>query len=610
MKKSLFFIITLVLFGMLLAACSSTPSATPTGNTRPALPTANVPPLTDVDTAIERWQQSNNTGYYLKVDEQTTQGLRRLHIVVADGKIRAALVQQRNAGEWGELTSLPFTEAQNYTVDGLLARIRRDTLGAGKAPVNLKVVFDKSMGLPMVIQAEGLPAYAPDGTVKLNREYGYSIVAEIAPLLEKSANNQSDIWLELSQGNGPQARCDHLFIFQDGGSLYTDDCRQTSLPLQLPTARQEELAKFSTTFSTLRADQSDAQQVRTLIIQGSGEAPPDEESIQAAWTLTERFYDLLSYPLGAGVTLIFTQQDEVLGAEMLRQTIQPARLAIRPPLYGAQVDMQGQFLALSDANGLQALDPTTGTKQPLLIAPQDGSYYLPRAWNANGQLLISQVWPDGSRRIGWVRSESKGWQDLPPLPDGSAFTCDDGAAWSPDGTQLAVNSRGADCVSFSGLAVVDLKAQHTVLLPGIPAAGHVTWSADGTWLAFSMSDESGAGRIYVVHPDGSGLAPVSNNATGTADYPLWGPDGALYYALQVPQQEVSGLYAYNTTANEYSLLIAGTDVQPVSISPDGEFLLYRLGDKQYVWSFLREENMDVILKQEAKPAGWLVPPKK
>lgn len=610
MKKNLFFTITLVLFGILLTACSSTPSATPTGNTPPALPTANVPPLTDVDTAIERWQQSNNTSYYLKIDEQTTQGLRRLHIVVANGKIRAALVQQRSEGQWGELTSLPLTEAKNYTVDGLLTRVRRDTLGAGEAPVNLKVVFDKSMGLPMVIQAEGLPAYAPDGTVKLNREYGYSIVTEIAPLLEENTNNQSGIWLELSQGNGPQARCDHLFIFQDGDSLYTDDCRQTSLPMQLPAARKEELANFSAAFATLSADQSDAQQVRTLTIQGSGEATPDEETIQAAWALTERFYDLLSYPLGAGTTLLFSQQEEVLGAEMLRQTIQPARITVHSPLYGVQVDTQGQFLALSDANGLQTLDPNTGAKQPLLIAPQDGSYYLPRAWNVNGQLLVSQVWPDGSRKTGWVRNESKGWQDLPPLPDGSTFTCDDGAVWSPDGTQLAVSSNGTDCPAFSGLAVIDLKAKRTVLLPGIPAASHVAWSADGIWLAFSMTDENGAQRIYVVHPEGSGLAPVSDNAIGTADYPLWGADGTLYYALQVPQQEVSGLYAYNATSNDHSLLIPGTDVQPVSISPDGEFLLYRLGDKQYVWSFLREENMDVILKQEAKLAGWLIPPEK
>ncbi|GAB4525564.1 MAG: hypothetical protein Fur0018_10170 [Anaerolineales bacterium] len=597
----------ILLSGILLAACSSQAAPPNTPLARPALPTANVPPLTDVDTAIQRWTQSGNTNYYLKVDEQTRDGLRRLHIVVANGKVRAALIQNRVNAQWSDLESLPFTQAENYTVDGLLARIRRDTLGAGPAPVNLKVVFDNSMGLPLVIQAEGLPSYAADGTVQLNRTYGYTIAAEIAPLLEGQSGNQSGVWLELAQGNGPQASCDHLYIFQDGSSLYTDDCRQISLPLRLPIARKNELAAFSAAFASLTTDSSTPQQVRSLFIQGSGTAQPDPETIQAAWALTDRLYGLLSYPLGAGITLIFSQQDEILGAEMLRQTVQPARIAVRPPLYGAQVDPQGQFIAISDAAGLQTLDPASGAKHALLTTPQDGSYYLPRAWNSAGQLLISQIWPDGRTNLGWVSQSEPRWHTLPHLPDGTPITCDNGVVWSPDGTQLAVSSLGTNCPAFRGLAIITLAEGKVTLLPGVPAAGHVSWSPGGTWLTFSMPEESGIQRVYVIHPDGSGLAPISLNASGTASWPLWASNDRVYYALQTPQAAENGAYLYQISTGESNLLIPGENIQPVSISPDGEFLLYRLGDKQYLWSFLREENMEVILKAEAALAGWLTP---
>ncbi len=594
---------------LFLSACAAQQPAENPSSLRPALPTASVPPLESVDAAIQRWKDSGNQRYYLKVDEKTSRGLRRLHIVVDDGQVRAALVQERSGDTWGELSSLPFAQAEKYTVDGLLARVRRDTLGAGPAPVNLKVVFDKDTGVPLVVNAEGMPSYTPDGQVQLNREFGYTLTAEIAALLEDTSGNQSGVWLELAQGNGPQNRCDHLYIFQDGASFYTDDCRQTSLPLQLPAARMDELQALAAQFSTLEDAQRENNAYRRLFIQGGGASPADEAQVQAAWKLTDQLYDLLSYPLGAGVTLIFTQDEQVFGAEMLRQTMQPARIAVRPPLYGAAVSADEQYLALSDSAGLQALNPDTGAKNTLLIAPQDDSYYRPLEWNAAGQLLLEQVFPDGGLRLGWVSIAESRWHDLPLPPGADSFACYSGAAWSPDGLQVAVaaSGEGQDCGGFSGLALVDVQKDAAALVPGIAAAAHPAWSADGSWLAFSMP-ESDARRVYVVHPDGGGLAPVSANSRGRADWPVWTPDGTLLYAVQDAPAEENGLYRYDLGGGEASLLIPGAALQPVSVSPDGEFLLYRAAEVQQVWSFLREENMDVTLKQEAGFAGWLTPP--
>ncbi|RMF42295.1 MAG: hypothetical protein D6755_11640, partial [Anaerolineae bacterium] len=457
--------------------------------------------------------------------------------------------------------------------------------------------------------AEGLPSYTADGQVRLNREFGYTITAEIAALLEDTSGNQSGVWLELSQGNGPQAWCDHLYIFEDGASFYTDDCRQVVLPLQVPAARLEELQTLSGQFATLEAEQSEAGGVRRLSIQGSGTGAADESTIQAAWELTDRLYDLLSYPLGAGVTLIFTQDDQVLGAEMLSQKVQPARLSVYPPLYGARVSLDGQYLALSDAHGLRALNPATGEQNPLLIAPQDESHYLPLAWSATGRLLVEQVFPDGRLHLGWVSIAQHTWHAL-PLPDGvDAYRCPAGVAWSPDGKALAIAGRGEGdaCQGFSGVALIDMQSGSARMLPDVPAAATPAWASDGSWLAFSMPDGDGW-RVYVVHPDGSGLAPVSANSRGEAGWPVWAPDGTLFYAQTQVSSEENGLYRYDLSAGEGVLLLAGETLQPLSISPDGEFLLYRSGDLVKVWSFLREENMDVTLKKDVGFAGWLMPP--
>jgi Tol biopolymer transport system component len=78
--------------------------------------------------------------------------------------------------------------------------------------------------------------------------------------------------------------------------------------------------------------------------------------------------------------------------------------------------------------------------------------------------------------------------------------------WSPDGALLAWiahNNEG----SFDGIVVYDLEAGDDHLITGV--SGVIEWSPDGAWIAVAMPErdlsgnETGAGGLYVMRPDGS-----------------------------------------------------------------------------------------------------------
>lgn len=95
---------------------------------------------------------------------------------------------------------------------------------------------------------------------------------------------------------------------------------------------------------------------------------------------------------------------------------------------------------------------------------------------------------------------------------------------SPDGEWVAFEDAW-------GLYVVDAGGAGLRQLP-MPNAGRVTnpkWSPDGQWIAFDFQalPPNGQIRVYKIHPDGSGLTPVSALDGALAVWgPAWSPDGA------------------------------------------------------------------------------------
>ncbi len=88
MKNSLFILAILTII-LLVAACSS-PTPNPTEVVLPALPTPDVPPVEEVDAAIETWEKSETTDYFFEVNEQNQTEQFKIRLVIEGGEIRSA----------------------------------------------------------------------------------------------------------------------------------------------------------------------------------------------------------------------------------------------------------------------------------------------------------------------------------------------------------------------------------------------------------------------------------------------------------------------------------------------------------------------------------------
>jgi Tol biopolymer transport system component len=216
-----------------------------------------------------------------------------------------------------------------------------------------------------------------------------------------------------------------------------------------------------------------------------------------------------------------------------------------------------------DGMAAHIVDPDTGGFREL--APQDPTLEVHCGpWSADGARLACESFgvTDPSRNgVYAIRSsDGGGLTRITSNPGGADIPGD----YSPDGKQLLFGRMDPTRPAKANVALFVVNLDGTGLLritpwgfPGYCFCG--SWSPDGATILFGAK-----GSLYVVHPDGTGLAkiPLATSGFRRAFDPGWSPDGTKI---------VFGLFTTTSSGTEqegiYTANADGSNVQQVTSSP-------------------------------------------
>jgi len=573
-----------LLLSWLLAAVLS--GCVRTAETQIPLPTARVPSLFEVNSAIDLWKNSGNENYFITVEETDETGTFLYRIVLRDGGVHAAQRLEQVVGVWQQPVAIEPAEAERYTVDALLDRVLADVNGDGAAPLNMFVVFDNISGYPTLVDAKAIPSYTEDGRIRLNREHSYVLSVTVDVLLEDSFGLSKTPLLTLTRSGGEAAACSTLRIFTDGSSIYSDNCRQILLQLRPP---EDDFARLETLAAELPATVQTRQsgsQSQEFILHGTGDGTTDPETAAEIWDLAVSLDTLLSRPIGEGITLLIRKGDAVAGFDLRTNLEQPATLDLDPPLHGGLVDRTGRLLVYSDGSGLKWLDAASG-ETGTYIANTGSQWVVPVAVTGDGRVVLNRYsLGTDTPEWGWISPDDRTWHPIAEI--GGCIT---GAAASPLDGRLAVTAAGgAGCEAGAVVWILDLEAGTAEpIVSDFTGAWHPAWSTDGSRLAFSAAqgdpdDPETPTQLQLVYPDGSDRTALTGHEAGRVTGLAWGGDDALVYGLAGTGGDAAdGLFEVVPSTGEIVRSLEGEDLAPISFDATGEFLAFSDGSDLLVW---------------------------
>jgi Tol biopolymer transport system component len=213
-----------------------------------------------------------------------------------------------------------------------------------------------------------------------------------------------------------------------------------------------------------------------------------------------------------------------------------------------------------DGSAAMIINPDTGSFRELF--PPDLSLHLAcPVWSPDAQRLACGQFDNAAdpRRDGMYTirsSDGGGLRRITSNPGG----LDEAGDYSPHGTQIVFvrfdPARPASANHALFIVRTDGTGLHRLTAWGTPA-GAASWSPNGRWIVFDAR-----GRIFVIHPDGSGLQQIPIDTGGSryiAQQPVWSPDGnKIALDLFLPQ---------NGTLDIYTMKADGTDLTQVTASP-------------------------------------------
>jgi Tol biopolymer transport system component len=195
--------------------------------------------------------------------------------------------------------------------------------------------------------------------------------------------------------------------------------------------------------------------------------------------------------------------------------------------------------------------PPQGPVRPATIDPDGRHFKLLDGADTDLGLFCTDWSPDGSRLVcegngdpaterdgiytvrasdggGLVRVTKNPYGIPTCCPGGLVRSQDGDPSYSPDGSLILFtrfNQRGQ-----SALFVAHTDGTDVYKITGWGVGGaNGSWSPDGAWIVFGPNDHATyAGRLFLVHPDGSDLHMIAVDTNGSGYYAKeasWSPDG-------------------------------------------------------------------------------------
>ncbi len=254
--------------------------------------------------------------------------------------------------------------------------------------------------------------------------------------------------------------------------------------------------------------------------------------------------------------------------------------------------------AFPGQNGRIAFDDSNGSLWTMKADGSDGALLLASppsrstpAWSADGTRVAYSVHTPfsaqtrGNDDLFVVNADGSGEMPVTSTPNPSR---ERQPSWSPDGTRIAYTlTTGA---TFPGnIATVPATGGPSMQLTSDGLSMDPSWSPDGTriafaWYVFTQDGASLGQDIWVINPDGTNAANVTNDPTGNEFEPDWSPDGSriVFTRTDFADGECCGTYAdwhidaIDADGTDRAVVVDTPDVPDVAPrwSPDGTKILY------------------------------------